>query len=64
MDGRNVEVSSTSFHENISKWNLILESASYEDLLKAFHFFKEQADKIYGSTKTIIAETITMHKMN
>ena len=51
MDERNVEASPTSFQENNSKRNLILESASYEDLLKVFHFFKEQAYKIYGSTK-------------
>ena len=56
VDESNGEITLTSFQNDVSKYDYIIEYASYTNLLKAFHFIKQQNDEIYNDTKKMLAK--------
>ena len=55
VDENNIEITPSSFQNDISNYDFILEHASYTNLLKAFHFVEQQNDEMCNDTKTKIA---------
>ena len=68
MDETNIDVTPRSFQENVWSYNWILEdtlkSASYDDLVKLLHLFKNPDGTIYDGTAGKIAAELTKHVMN
>ena len=58
VDESNVEITPSNFQNDISNYDFILENASYTNLLKAFHFVKQQNNEMYNDTIAKITDIL------